>query len=139
MRGVYPIAVLVERCPRRVERLRGPSQVTRHECDLGLGDDTPRSSHGLFRTECANRTPQERLRSHEIAQLRHRDTSKRESRRVVAQGHALQRAEGITRCKRARCSRNQRVHSNPATLVTLTIRYAAARVNLVINNPPSLI
>ena len=41
MRGVHPVAVLFERRPRRVERLRGPAQVARDERDLGLGDDAP--------------------------------------------------------------------------------------------------
>ena len=58
----------------------------------------------------------------EIAELRHRDAAKRERRRVVAQGDPLQRAERITRCERPRRGRDQRVHRNPATLVTLAIR-----------------
>ncbi|WP_379988590.1 hypothetical protein [Dokdonella soli] len=42
-----------------------------------------------------------------IAELRHRDASKRERRRVVAQGDALQSAERITRRECARRSRDQ--------------------------------
>jgi len=38
-------------------------------------------------------TSQESLRAHEIAELRHRDTAKRESRRVVTQANPLQYAE----------------------------------------------
>ena len=49
MRGVHPVAVLFERRPRCVKRLRRPAQVARDERDLGLGDDTPRAGHGLFR------------------------------------------------------------------------------------------
>ena len=109
-----------ERRPRRVERLRRPAQVARDERDLGLGDDAPRAGHGLFRTEGARRTSQESLRANEIAELRHRDASKRERRRVVAQGDPLQRAEGITRRECARRGRDQRVHRNPVTLVTPT-------------------
>jgi hypothetical protein len=45
------------------------------------------------------------------------------ARRVVAQGDSLQRAEEITRGKRAGCGRDQRVHSNPATLVALIASY----------------
>ena len=120
MRGVHPVAVRFERRPRRVERLRRPAQVARDERDLGLGDDAPRAGHGLFRTEGARRTSQERLRSNEIAELRHRDAAKRERRRVVAQGDPLQCAEGITRRERTRRGRDQRVHRNPATLVTPT-------------------
>jgi len=125
MRGVDPVAVLFERHPRRVEHLRRPAQVARDERDLGLGDDAPRSGHGLFRTEGTRSTSQERLRSNEIAELRHRDASKRESRRVVAQGDPLQCAEGITRCECTRRGSDQRVHRNPVTLVTPIIRYPA--------------
>ena len=48
MRGVHPVAVLFERCPRCVERLRRPAQVARDERDLGLGDDTPRGATASF-------------------------------------------------------------------------------------------
>src|SRR5260370_25017351 len=127
MRGIYAVAVRFERRPRRVERLRRPAQVARDERDLGLGDDTPRAGHRLFRTEGARRVSQESLRSNEIAELRHRDAAKREGRRVVTQGDPLQCAERITRCEGTRRSRDQRVHRNPATLVTPTVRYPAAQ------------
>jgi hypothetical protein len=106
MRGVHPVAVLFERRPRRVECLRRPAQVARDERDLGLGDDTPRLGHGLFRTEGARSTSHEGLRSNEITELRHRDASKRERRRVVAQGDPVQCAEGITRRERTRRGRD---------------------------------
>ena len=86
MGGVHPVAVLFQRRPRGVERLRRPAQVAADEGDLGLGDDTPRAGHGLFRTEGARRTSHESLRSNEIAELRHRDASKCQRRRVVTQG-----------------------------------------------------
>ena len=122
MRGVHPVAVLFERRPRRVERLRRPAEVARHERDLGLGDDAPRAGHGLSRTEGARRALQESLRAHEIAELRHRDAAQREGRRIVAQANPLQYAEEVTRGERARRSRDQRVHRNPDTLVTPTVR-----------------
>jgi hypothetical protein len=59
-------------------------------------------------------------RSNGIAELRHRDASKRERRRVVAQGGPLQCAEGIARRERTRRGGDQRVDWNPATLVTPT-------------------
>ena len=125
MGGVYVVAVLLERRPRCLQRLRGPTQIARGECDLGLGDDAPRAGHRLFWTEGTRSTSQESLRSSEIAELRHRDAPKRESRRVVAQGDALQCAEGITRRERTRRGRDQRVHRNPVTLVTPTVRHPA--------------
>src|ERR1700675_2111047 len=72
MRGIYAVAVRFERRPRYVERLRRPAQVARDERDLGLGNDTPRAGHGLSRTEGARGFSQERLRSNELAGLRHR-------------------------------------------------------------------
>ena len=94
MRGVHPVAVLFERRPRCVEGLRRPAQVARDERDLSLGDDTPRAGHGLFRTEGKRRASQESLCSHEITELRHRDATQRERRRVVAQGDPVQCAKG---------------------------------------------
>jgi hypothetical protein len=121
MRGVHPVAVLFERRPRRVERLRRPAQVARDERDLGLGDDAPGAGHGLFRAEGARRTSHESLRSNEIAELRHCDAAKGERRRVVAQGDPVQCAEAITRGERTRRSRDQRVHRDRATFVTPTV------------------
>src|SRR5216117_2102100 len=128
IRGVHPVAVRFERRPRRVERLRWPAQVARDERDLGLGDDAPRASDRLFRTEGTRSTSQERLRSNEIAELRHRDASKRERRRVVAQGDPVQGAEGITRRERTRRGCDQGVHRNPVTLVTPIV--SISRVSL---------
>ena len=122
VRGVDAITVCLERLPCGVERLRRPAQVARGEGDLRLGDDASRASHRLLRAERAGRTPHERPRSREIAELRQRDAAQRQRRRVVAQGDPLQRAEGITSGERPRRSRNQRVHRNPATLVTPTLR-----------------
>ena len=53
---VQVVAVRLQRGPRRVERLRGPSEVARDECDLGLGDDASGAGHRLSRTEGACRT-----------------------------------------------------------------------------------
>ena len=61
MRGVHPVAVRFECRPRCVERHHGPAQVARDQRDLGLGDDAPRASHRLFRTEGARRTSQQRF------------------------------------------------------------------------------
>lgn len=118
MGGVHPVSMLFERRPRGIERLRGPAQITRDERDLGFGDNAPRAGHCLFRTESARRTPQENLRAIEIAELGHRDTAKRQRRRVVTQGDPVQGAEGITCGKRTRRGGDQRIHRNPVTLVT---------------------
>src|SRR5262249_49282178 len=99
----------------------------RHERDLGLGDDTPGAGHSLSRTEGACRTLQKSLRAHEIAELRHRDTAKREGRRVVTQANTLQHAEEVARGERSRRSRDQRVHLNPDTLVTPAVSRAQTK------------
>ena len=122
MRGVYAVAVRFERRPRRVERLRGPAQVARDERDLSLRDDAPCTSQGFLWTERAHCASQKFFCTNEIAELRHGDASQRESRRIVAQGDPLQCAEGIARRERTRRGRDQRVHRNPATLVTPAIR-----------------
>ncbi len=129
MRGVDPVAVRFERRARRVEGLRRPAQIARGERDLGLRDDAPRAGHRLVRTEGARSTTQQRLRSNQIAELRHSDASKSERRRVVAQGDPLQRAEGITRRQCACRGRDQRIHRNPATLVTPIISTSGVKFN----------
>ena len=122
MRGVQAVAVLLKRRPGCIEPLRQPAQVPRDERDLSLGDDTPRTRHGLSRTKGACGAPQERLRSHQIAESRHRDAAERERWSVVAQGHPIQCAEGITLRQRPRRSGYRRVNRNPDTLVTLTVQ-----------------
>jgi hypothetical protein len=52
--------------------------------------------------------------------MRHRDAAKRERRRIVAQRDSFQGSKGIARRECASCSCNQRIHPNPATLVTPT-------------------
>jgi predicted dithiol-disulfide oxidoreductase (DUF899 family) len=129
MRGVNPVAVFFERRLRRSERRRPPAEVARHECDLRLGDNTPRTSYGLSRPERACRSSQEGLRAHEIAELRHRDSAKREGWRVVTQAHPLQYSKEVTPGQSPRRSRDQRVHRNPVTLVTPTVRNPAAELS----------
>ena len=112
----------LERRPRRVERLPRPAQFARDQRDLRLGDDASRAGDGLCRTERPRRASQQRLRSREIAELRHRDAAQRKRRRIVAQRDPLECAERIAGGERARRGRDQRVHRNPATLVTPTVR-----------------
>ena len=104
---------------------RRPAEIPRDQGDFGLGDNASRAGHRLFRTERARRTSQQSLGANEIAELRHRDASQRQRWRVVAQGDALQCAEDIARGECARRGGDQRVHGNPVTLVTLTVRSAA--------------
>jgi hypothetical protein len=62
--------------------------------------------HGFVSTEGARRAAKQRLCTSEIAELRHRDASKREGRPIVAQGHTVQGTQRIADRKRARRSRD---------------------------------
>ena len=127
MRDIDPVAVGIEGCARRVQRLRRPTQVARRQRNLGLGNDAPRAGQYLFRTESALRASEESPGTNEVAQLRHGDAPKRESGSVVAQSDPLEGAERITRCQGARGACDQRVHLNPATFVTLTISMSSIK------------
>src|SRR5262247_1956771 len=117
--GVHAVAVLLERHPGCGERPRGPAQVARDQRDLRLGDDTPRASDRLSGTEGARGATQETLGPDEITELRHGDSAQRERGRIVAQRDAVERAKGIPRGEGLGRRRDQRVHRNPARLVTL--------------------
>ncbi|MGE5522773.1 MAG: hypothetical protein ACM3SS_03590 [Rhodospirillaceae bacterium] len=106
MRGIHPVAVRFERCPRQIKGLRRPGEVARDQRDLGFGHHAPCAGHRFFRTEGARRTAHERPRSNEIAQLRHRDAAKRERGRIVAEGDAVQRTERIAGRERTRRRRD---------------------------------
>src|SRR5436853_4380107 len=118
MCSVHPVAMLFERRPRSVEYLCRPPQIARDEGDLGFSHDAPCACHGFSRTEGASRSPQKLFPSCEIAELRHCDASKCERGRIVAQCDSLQCAERITRGEGPCCGCDQRIHQNPATLVT---------------------
>ena len=122
MRGIDAVAMRFERRPRGIERLRRPGEVARGERNFGLGDQATRAGHGLLRTEGARRAAQQRLRPNQVAELRHRDAAQRERGGVVAERDPVQRTERITRRECTRRRRDQRIHSNPDTLVTPTRR-----------------
>ena len=98
------------------------AEIARGQRDLGLGDDAACAGQLLVRPKPRAARRRSVLRAREVAELRHRDAAQRERRRVVAQGDPLQRAERIARRERTRRSRDQRVHRNPVTLVTPTLR-----------------
>ena len=116
VRGVQPVARLLERRPRRLERPGGPAQLARDQRDLGLGDDAAGAGHRLPGAEGARRPLHQGFRAREIAELRHGDAAQRQRRRIVAQGDAVQGAERITRRQGARRGRDQRVHGIPPHL-----------------------
>ena len=103
--GISAIAVLFEQHARRLERLRRPLELPRGECDFGLGHHAACAGHRLLRAEAARCTPQQNLRSDEVAELRHRNAAERQRGRIIPQGDSLQRAERITRgeCPRSCC------------------------------------
>ena len=95
MGGIRLVAVRFEGRGCCGERLRGPSEVARSERDLEFGDDASRAGHSLSRTEGVRRSPHQRFRAVEIAELGHGDAAKRERRRVIAKRDSVQCAEGI--------------------------------------------
>ena len=125
MSRVDAIAMRFERDTCSIECFGRPAEIARHESDLGFGDDAARTRHALFRTERTRRAAQQCLRAIEVAELRHGDAAQRQRRRIVAQRHVLQRAQRVAVCERVRGGVDQRVHRNPVTLVTPTLRDAA--------------
>ena len=127
MRGVRPVAMRLERppaprrapaCGRARDRARRARSRPRRR----------RSAHGPSPPRGPKpraALPQQLLRARQVAELRHRDAAQRQRRRIVAQRDPLQRRQRIARRERPRRGRDQRVHRNPVTLVTLT-RLASA-------------
>jgi hypothetical protein len=129
MRGVDAVAVLFEREACHIERMRRPGEITRGQRDLGFRHDASCAGHGLFRTEGARCATQQDLCPIEIAELRHGDAAQRQRRWIVAQGYPVECAQRIAAGQRMRCRRDQRVHRNPVTLVTLTARASAPNLS----------
>src|SRR5271166_2321135 len=116
--------MLFKRHPRRVQRLRGPAEIARDQRNLGLGNNTPRTSHSFFRAEGARGTSQENFRSNEVAKPRHRNASKRKCWRIVAQSDQIQCGNRITRRECTRREHDQWVHLNRVILVTHAVQCA---------------
>ena len=94
MRGIGPVAVGLERRDGGIQRLGGPAELARSQCDLGLGDDAAGAGHGLLRAKAARGAPQQRLGATEIAELRHGDAAQRQRRRVLAQRNRFSAPSG---------------------------------------------
>jgi len=120
MCGIGPIAMRLERRLRRVKRLHGSAEVAQNERNLGPGDDTSGAGNGLLRAERARRALQQLACACQVAELRHCDAAQCQRRGIITQCDPFQCGERIARCKRARSGGDQRVHSNPVKLVTLT-------------------
>lgn len=108
--GVKRVGVIVMRrqYPRRgFETVLCLLEITRRERDLGLCDHTAGPGNTFACAEAPRGTPQEVARTTVIAELGHRDAAKRECRGIVAQGYAVECAEGIASGERACCRRNQ--------------------------------
>ena len=89
VRGVRPVAIPLKRRLRLIERFGGPAQIARDESNLSFGNDTPRAGYRLFGAKGARRFSQQSLGPNEVAELSHRNASKRQRRRVVAQSDPL--------------------------------------------------
>ena len=86
----------------------------------------------FFKCENLQRTGSFKFRGayNALAQL---DAAQRERGRIVAQRHARQGRQRIAGRERASRGRDQRVHANPVTLVTLTPAPAGPRTFVVTN------
>ena len=69
------VAMGVERLPRRIERLAGPTQIARDQRDLCLGDDASRTRYRFLRPESTRGSFHETFCACEIAELGHCDTA----------------------------------------------------------------
>src|SRR5207237_797859 len=96
----------------------------RHERDLCFRDDASSTRDSLPRSERSRRATEQNLRSIEIAELRHRNSAKRERRRVFTQRYSIECAKRIAGGQRPSRGRDQRVHRNPDTVVTPIVRCA---------------
>ena len=122
VRGIRAIAVLLRasRAPRRAPSSASRGRARPSAISASATTQRARATASFGPNARAARRSSAFARA-KIAELRHRDAAQRERRRVVAQRDALQRAERIARRECARRGRDQRVHSNPVTLVTLTL------------------
>ncbi|MNI17197.1 hypothetical protein D3C73_705590 [compost metagenome] len=123
MSGIDPVTVLFKGDPRRFERLDRPAEIPRRQGDFGLGHHASGTGQHLPGRKGSVRALDQRPGAHQIAQLRHGDAAQGQRRCIVAQGHAVQCPQRITRRQRLGGGRDHRVHRNPATLVTPTVRY----------------
>lgn len=113
---VAPVAVRCQRALRGPQRGAGPGQVARGQRDLAFGQRAARPGHGIARPEGARGAAHQRARPVEIAQLRQRDAAQGQRRRVVAQGHLVQRRQRIAQGQRARRGGDTLVHGHPITI-----------------------
>jgi hypothetical protein len=102
VQGVGVIGMRIERGHGADQRARRPGQVAHGQCHLGLGDGTARARQRLVRAEAARGAAQQFARARVLAQLSHRDAAQGQRRWVVAQRHALERAECVAGSKRTR-------------------------------------
>jgi hypothetical protein len=125
MRGIDPGRHALRGSPVAASSaFRGPGKIARDEGDLGLGDDTSRARHRLLwgrrhaRHARAGPSPG---RDRRAAPSRCPEARAQPRRRA---GPPVSGAERITGGERTRRGGDQRVHRNPATLVTPTIRFS---------------
>jgi hypothetical protein len=110
LQRVGMVRARLERGGGRGQHARRTAEVAHGQRDLGLGDHAAGARQFFVRAEAARGAPQQFARARVLAELRHRDAAQRQRGRVVAQGHALERAERIAGSQCACGSGNQRIH-----------------------------
>ncbi|MNQ76449.1 hypothetical protein D3C85_912920 [compost metagenome] len=122
MGGVDPVAAGIEGHARSVQYVCRPTEITARQRNLGLGHYAARAGHGLGLAEGTRRTFEQCLGPFEITELGHADSPQRQRRRVVAQGHKVQRGKRIAGCQCARRRRDQGIHRNRSSGITPSVR-----------------
>ena len=103
----------VGRCQQRGGALAAiAAQVALGQGHLGLGHHAAGAGHGLVRAKRAGGAAQQLAGTRVFAQLGHGNAAQGQRRRVVAQGHALQRGEGVAPRQRAGGGSNHRIHGD---------------------------
>ena len=108
--GIEAIAVLFQRGLGCGELFHWPTQLSGDKGDLGLSDHTAGVGEGLFGTKGSCGPLQKMLGLGQITQLCHGDASQRQSGCVLAQRHAIQRTQGISRSEGGGSRSDERVH-----------------------------
>ena len=109
---VRAVAVVVQRGRSGLQRAGGAAQLAHRQGDFGVGQHAARPRQLFLRAERALRAAQQLACAGVLAQLRHRDAAQRQGGRVVAQRHALERAQCVAGGERPCSSGDQCVHAS---------------------------
>ncbi len=116
MQGVSAIRVGLQRAQRRCERARRAAQVTHRQSHLGLSHDAASPRQFLMAAKPPAGSSQQLSSSRVVAKLRHSNAAQGQGRRIVAQGHTLERAKRVTGGESSCRGGDQRIHEGEGNL-----------------------